>query len=237
MSLIAELLIGQNCSCKTQPEFSKIISCEKTIFKNGAKIYREFNCDSSWVIFESKNNKKKIIFSLNKAFIELTGKLGFVNWFEYKDTFLIENHKVSGCCEPYEYLLFDKKSGEKIANIGRVTFYSKNEKYPYFVSIDKENSNFLSVLNLETNKVFKIDLPKGRIEKTMKINGGLFPEKLFENGNIKNGIFEIQYKYKKTEESEWLIGKVKTNLKKITINKSIFCNKKTLPSLKGFSIL
>ncbi|WP_298116792.1 hypothetical protein [Flavobacterium sp.] len=212
MSLIAELIFSQNCSCKTQPELSKIISCEKTIFKNGTKIYREFNCDSSWVIFETKNNKKKILFSLDKTLIKLTGRLGFANWFEYKNTFLIKYKTVSGCCEPNQYLLFNKTSGEKIANIERELFYSENYKYPYFISIDKDNSNFLSFMNLETNKIFKINLPKGRIEKTMKFNGGLFCESLFQNGEIKNGIFKIQYKYKKSEKSEWLIGKVSVNL-------------------------
>lgn len=206
--------MGQTCSCKTQPELNKIISCEKTVFKNDAKIYRDFTCDSSWVVFESKSNKKKIIFSLDKDLIELTGKLGFADWVEYKNSFLVEYHTISGCCDPYEYILFDKTNGKKIANIGREIFHSENDKYPYFVTIDKENSSYLSFLNLETNKIFKINLPKGRIDNTLKITNEFFSETLFEEGQIKNGIFEIKYKYKKTENDKWLIGKITVNLKK-----------------------
>jgi hypothetical protein len=57
LSIISQLCLGRNCSCKTQPELNEIISCKKTLFKNGAKIYRQFNCDSSWVVFENKNKK------------------------------------------------------------------------------------------------------------------------------------------------------------------------------------
>jgi hypothetical protein len=214
LSIISQLFFGQNCGCKTRPELNEIISCEKTDFKNGAKIYREFTCDSSWVVFESKSKKKKILFSLNKELLELTGKLGFVDWTEYQNSFLIEYHTISGCCDPYEFILFDKTNGKKISNIGREIFHSDNDKYPYFVTIDKENSNSLSFLNLETNKIFKINLPKGRIEKTLKITNGHFLETLFEDGKIKNGFFEIKYKYKKTEKDKWLFGKVTVDLKK-----------------------
>ena len=209
-----QLCFGQNCKCERKPELNEIITCEKTVFKNGAKVYRQFSCDSSWVVFESKNRKKRILFSLDKDLIELTGKLGFAEWFEYKKSFLVEYHTISGCCDPYEYILFDKATGKKIANIGRQLFASNDDNYPYIISIDKDKSNFLSFLNLETNRIFKISLPKGRIEKTMKINGGFFSETLFEEGEIKNGVFEIQYKYKNVEEDNWLVEKVSVDLKK-----------------------
>ena len=102
-SIISQFCFGQNCNCKTRPELKEIISCEKTFFKNGAKIYRQYSCDSSWVVFESKSKKKKILFSIDdKQLIEYTGKLGFAEWFEYKNSFLVEYHTISGCCDPYE---------------------------------------------------------------------------------------------------------------------------------------
>lgn len=216
LSIISQLCFGQNCNCKNRPELKEIISCKKTVFKNGAKIYRQYSCDSSWVVFESKSKKKKILESLDKNLIELTGKLGFAEWSEYKNSFLVEYHTISGCCDPYEYILFNKTNGKKIANVGRQLFGSNNNKYPYIVTIDKDKSNFLNFVNLETNKIFKIDIPKGRIEKTLKITNEIFSESLFEEGIIKNGVFEIKYKYKKTEKDKWLIGKVTVDLKKIT---------------------
>ncbi|WP_157510455.1 hypothetical protein [Flavobacterium frigidarium] len=215
LSIISQLCLGQNCICITRPELNEIISCEKTIFKNGAKIYREFNCDSSWVIFESESKKKKILFSLDKDLIELTGRLGFANWIEYKNSFIVEYHNVSGCCDPYEFKLFDKTSGKKIAELGREIYHSENQKYPYFVTIDNKNSNFLSFLNLNTNKIFKINLPNGKIENTLKITNGIFSETLFDEGQIINGVFEIKYKYMENgKDKKWLFGKITVDLKK-----------------------
>lgn len=68
---IYQFSLSQNCKCKSNPILNEIITCKKTIFKNGAKIYRQFNCDSSWVVFESKYKKKKILDALQGELIEL----------------------------------------------------------------------------------------------------------------------------------------------------------------------
>ena len=60
LRFFSELFFGQNCKCENVPELNEIISCKKTIFKNGAKIYREFNCGSSCVIFKAKTIKKRL---------------------------------------------------------------------------------------------------------------------------------------------------------------------------------
>lgn len=205
---------SQNCGCKTQPELKDVISCEKTIFKNGAKLYWEYNCDSSWVIFESKGKNKKVLFSLPDELMGYTGRLGFAVWTEYKNSFVVEYHTISGCCEPYEYLLYNIDNGEQIANIGRYLFRSEIKKYPFFVTIEAKNFNYLSFLNLETNKIFKINFPKNRIVNTLKFTNNLFAEVLFENGNLKNGIFQINYKYKNSEKDNWHIAKITVDLNK-----------------------
>ncbi|WP_344823988.1 hypothetical protein [Chryseobacterium ginsenosidimutans] len=214
LSMFSSLSLAQNCSCATTPNLNEIISCEKTTFKNGAKIYRQFDCNSSWLIFEDKNKKKKTLFSLDKELIELTEKLDFVSWTEYRKSFLIENRLISGCCDPSEFILFDKNNGEKISDLGREIFHSQTDQFPFFVSIDSENSDYLTFLNLDTNKIFKINLPKNRIKKTLEVTSELFIETLFEEGQIINGVFEIKYKYKKTEKDKWHIEKVFVDLKK-----------------------
>lgn len=112
--VFSQFSFAQNCSCKKKNQLNEIISCEKTIFKNGAKIYRQFNCDSSWLVFENKAKKKKILFSLDKDLIELTGRLGYTGCIEYGNTFMIENRLVSGCCDPSEFVLFNKNNGKKL---------------------------------------------------------------------------------------------------------------------------
>lgn len=209
--------MGQNCGCKSQPELNEIISCKKTIFKNGAKIYRQFNCDSSWVVFKNKNKKKQILYTLN-GLVELSERLGYVNWFEYKNTFLIQNNVISGCCDPPEYILFDKENGILKKEIGPILFYSENLKFPIVVSLDINSNDFLNFINLDTNKNFKIKLPKGRIDKTLQISGEMFPEHLFDDGQIENGIFEIQYRYKikegENEDDNWIEEKITVDLRK-----------------------
>lgn len=212
--IFSQFSFAQNCSCKEKPLLNEIISCEKTIFKNGAKIYYQFNCNSSWLVFESKTKEKKKLFSLDKSLMELTGRLGYSSWAEYKNTFIIENRLVSGCCDPPEFVLFDKNNGKKIANLGREIYHSNIKKYPYFITIDSKDCNFLSFLNMSTNKIFKINLPKGRIEKTLKITNGIFSETLFEDGEIKKGTFDIKYKYKTQDNGKWLIGEIKVDLNK-----------------------
>jgi hypothetical protein len=149
---------------------------------------------------------------LDKGLIELTEKLGYVNWIEYKNTFMIENRLISGCCDPSEYVLFDKNNGKKIANLGREIYYSDIKKHSYFVTIDSKRSNYLNFLNLNNGKLFKINLPKGRIEKTLKITNEIFSESLFEEGKIKNGTFDIKYRYKTKDNGKWLIGEIKVDL-------------------------
>ena len=103
--------LGQQCYCQKKPDLNEIISCNKTIFKNGCELYREFNCDSSWLTFKNTKGQKKILFTLSEI-VELTDRLGYVNWTEYKNTFLVQNNVISGCCDPPEFILFYKNTGK-----------------------------------------------------------------------------------------------------------------------------
>lgn len=91
---------SENCNCDENPGLKDYISCEETIFSNGAKIYRQYNCDSSWVVFENKNLKKNI-YSLEKQLIEYTHKLGYVDWVEFKSGLLMYNKTASGGFYPW----------------------------------------------------------------------------------------------------------------------------------------
>src|SRR5688572_19044621 len=92
------VVYGQNCSCKEEPDLKEIISCRKTVFSNGAKLYRQFNCDSSWLTFESKQGRKTILYSLEAPLVNYTNRLGYQFVTENKSSFLIMNRLISGCC-------------------------------------------------------------------------------------------------------------------------------------------
>jgi hypothetical protein len=57
---VKNIIQSENCNCEENKELKDYISCKETVFRNGAKIYRQFNCDSSWLVFENKKIKKNI---------------------------------------------------------------------------------------------------------------------------------------------------------------------------------
>ena len=63
-------------------------------------------------------------------------------------------------------------------------------------------SNFLTFLNFDTNELFKISLPKGRLGKTLEITNEIYSEGLFEEAKIKNGIFDVKYRYKTKDKGQ-----------------------------------
>lgn len=204
------LIDGQKCNCPQKTELKNLISCQPTQFQNGARIYWEYDCNTSWITFQKGNIKRKI-FELEKEFIELSGRLGYRNWTEYKTSFLIENSLVSGCCQPGEYILYDKKNGRKIAELGSIIFISNNKKSPYTLTL-KTNSKLLYT-NLNNNKSYSIKIPNDKIEKTLKNTLELYPENLFENIKIKNNILYIHLKYKESKKANWKIETITMNIK------------------------
>lgn len=204
----------ENCFCEEFPELNDYISCDTTIFTNGAKIYRRFTCDSSWLVFEN-NNIKKNIYSLEKELIELTRKLGYVGWDEYKESILIADRLWSGSGSPYEYCLLDKESGKEIINLGQEIYLNKEHSDPYFISLDEDNS-LIRIYNLDTRKSAFYPLDMRKIDSAFKYGGFvLYPEDLFESGEIKNNVFKIKYQYKINENDNNLLEEIVIDINKL----------------------
>lgn len=201
---------AQKCGCSKNLKLKNLISCKPAQFQNGAKVFWEYDCNTSWITFQNRNIKRKI-FELKKDFIELSGRLGYRNWTEYKKSFLIENSTVSGCCQPGEYILYDKNNGRKIADLGSIIFISKYKNIPYTITL-KTNSKLLYT-NLNSSKSYPINIPKDKIEKTLKSAHEFYPENLFENIKIKNNILYIQLRYKVSKKAHWKIENITMNVK------------------------
>lgn len=202
---------GQKCGCSHNPELKDIISCKKTQLENGAKIYWEYDCHSSWITFQHKNIKRKI-FELEKELIALSGRLGYRSWKEYKNSFLVENSMVSGCCQPEEYILYNKNSGRKIAELGTLISINDDRNQPYIVTM-KTDSQILYT-NLNNNRSCSIQIPKNKIENTLRNSNELYPENLFENAGLNHGILSVTLKYKDSEKADWKTEIIKLNTKK-----------------------
>lgn len=199
-SCFFRLIYSQTCGCSKEPMLKNIISCKPTQFKNKAKIFWEYNCNSSWITFQKGKYTKKI-FSLEKQYIELSGRLGYRSWTEYKNSFLIENSMVSGCCQPAEYILYYKESGEKIRELGTIIFIDDSKISPYILTM--KNYDVLLFTNLNNNKSYNIKIPKNRIQRTLNNSKILYPEKLFGNIQLKNSLLSMELEFMETKNSKW----------------------------------
>lgn len=204
----------ENCNCEENPELSDYISCKETVFSNGAKIYRQFNCDSSWLVFENKKVKKSI-FSLEKDLIQLTGRLGYVEWDEFENSILIETKVISGCCQPYEYDLIDKENGSLIKKLGKDIYIGESNLNPFFVSLDTQKPK-INFYNLTTRRFASIDYNFNKIDVVIKSGFMRYPEELFEDGSYLEGIFKIKYRYKLQEKEDWKYEEIMIDLNKVT---------------------
>ena len=199
--LISPYFWGQSCNCKENKILKQIISCKPEILENNSKIYWNFNCDSSWLTFENSKGDKKKLYSLDKELIELTTRIGYVYFKEFKNTFLFTNKVISGCCDPDDYYLHDKNNGDLIKYLGRAIFVSDSKSLPFVVSITnsnyKDNSitdfNSLNIYNLDARKEYKIPFEKGQIEKGIKNNHYMFSEYIFDESEITNDILILKY--------------------------------------------
>lgn len=188
--LIWTTSFGQNCFCDKDTTLGEIVNCDTVKFDNGANLYWNFNCDSSWLTFESPKHFKNIIYSL--GLVNYTGKIGFSYAQEYKHKFLLQNRLISGCCVPSEFFLLDKTNGQIKDSLGRVIFYSDKRKLPFIIGL-ADNNNVLAVYNIDKQKKYFIKLSKGEIEKSLKANEETFAEYLFDEPVLKDAIINLTY--------------------------------------------
>ena len=208
--LVSTIMWGQNCDCEKDTMLKKCISCKPIKFDNGSKLFWSFNCDSSWLTFENIRGEHKIIFSLEKDFLDLTTRLGYAEFQEFKTTFLVTNNVISGCCQPQDYYLHDKTSGNLIKYLGRTIYTSEDKNIPIVVSITnskydtitKPDYNSLTIYNLDNNKESQLALPKGDIKKGLKNNHFMFPEDLFETPEIKEDKLYIKYSTQRIDKNK-----------------------------------
>lgn len=211
------------CKCDSDSDMEDRISCEVTHFSNHTKLYWQYNCDSSWLVFEKRNGKKEILMSFEKEMMDFTERLGYNYAAEYKFTFLVQHNVISGCCDPPEFILFDKETGIYKKNLGPLIFYSEDPKLPYVVYFkgrnydtpgEKADYNSLIILNIDSNKVYRKSLPKDRISKTLEFSGDSSPELLFEEPSLQGNILTLLYRYKtNSSKDSWLDAKATIILK------------------------
>ena len=205
----------KNCGCKTKPNLNEFISCDTTLFQNGSKLYRQFNCDSSWLTFESKSRIKRVMYSLDKSFIELTGRLGYQFVKEYKTTLLFENRQASGGGFPNYFELLDKDNGNIVEDFGTIIHYSDTEFDNYVLYLSSDSLDIVTYYDIDTKTKFNYSIPSGRLWKTIRESSKIFPEYLFDEPKEENNILTMTYKYLVSSEPEkWGNDTITIELKK-----------------------
>jgi hypothetical protein len=205
-----------NCGCKSKPNLNEFISCDTTSFQNGSKLYRQFNCDSSWLTLESKKGLKRVMYSLDKSLIELTARLGYQFVKEYKKTLLFENRQVSGGGFPMNFEIIDKDNGNVVEDFGTIIYYSDIEFNNYVLYLSSDSLDIVTYYNIGTKTKFNYLIPQGRLRKTVVEFNQMFPEFLFEEPKTANNILTLKYKYIVSADVEkWNTDIITIDLQKI----------------------
>jgi hypothetical protein len=212
---------AQDCICDKDTMLKEFISCDTIKFDNKAKLFWSFDCDSSWLTFQNPEKSNSIIFSME--FVNLTGRLGHIYLCEYKNTFLIQNNVISGCCTPPEFYLYDKSTGDVKTYLGRLIFHSEDQKIPLLIGITNSNYdttsieiyNSLTIYNADTHKEYFIKLPNDQIDKALRNNEEMYPEYLFEEPVLNGTILKLAFRLKrsKSKNDTVLIKKITIDLK------------------------
>ena len=197
------------CYCDSEKDLDLYISCDTINFTNNSFLYRQFNCDSSWLTYENKNGIKKILYALQAPLIDYTERLGYQFEFEYKSTFLIRNRLISGCCKPPEFLLFNKQSGNIVKKFGRLIYHSELKNLPIVAYLNQKDLNSIIIYNFDTKVKKVIELPKNVLINTVRQSNFMLGEDLFEETVYSNGKLIFTYKFQnKGNTTKWFTKKV-----------------------------
>ena len=181
-------------------------------------LYRQFNCDSSWLTFENKSGIKRILYSLDKPLIELTERLGYIFEKEYKNSLLFINKKASGGGFPLDFELISKDNGQVLKEFGTIIFHSNDSINNFVLFLSSDSLDILTIYSVDQNKDFNFSIPKGRLWKTVSESSEKFPEFLFEKPIIDKNFLTLTYKYLLSYSPEkWDIDKIQIDLQKINL--------------------
>ena len=195
---------GLSSSCTCKDVSYNLVNCDTTFFLSESKIYWQWNCDSSWLTFETKRGKKQIIQSYLEDKLPLSRSIGPVIIKELNRQLWFRQQKIPGCCYPPSHFILLSKTGERIWEIEENLFVQDYpEKNLIFYFTDTTFSN-LVLYDIANNRTTDFTLPKERISKTLKVASVPHVYEIFEKGVIDSNQSEIYYNYyKENSRPQW----------------------------------
>lgn len=182
---------AQQCKCPTWPMGNEAISCKPITMRNGARLYWQFNCDSSWLTFRSPTGKKRRVFT--NPMPDLTGRIGLSFAFENDRTFTLRNRVISGCCAPEQYILYSKSSGRELQEKGFCIWLSQNRQYNFLVRFADARQHSLMLDFLDTP--LRIRIPLSASWRTRGPGPDSRPELAFFDPRLSGRDFSIFVRY------------------------------------------
>ncbi len=185
------------CSCKDDSSLTDYIPCDTTYFTNHSFIYTQFDCDSSWLTFETADGNKQLLFFLEKDMIELMERLEPKFIAEYKTTLLFGRRLSSGSYFEVSYFLMNKSNGNLVADYESLICSSEDSSLGFLLYFSDSTLNTITIYFCNTGLEFKFKLPENRIMTTMLQASHFYgsPEALFDTPIINENQLSISYRY------------------------------------------
>ncbi|MFC6860370.1 hypothetical protein ACFQHQ_13325 [Zunongwangia atlantica 22II14-10F7] len=182
-----------SCGCnKKKATRENKYKCDTTLFSNGAKLYWQRNCDSTWLTFENK--EKLILKSCEKIDVYECQRTGLDFLKEYPNYLLFQYKWISGCCTPPDIILIDKETGNEIKRINNDQFVWGDVHENYVLFFSDTTYTHLIYLNNETDKAYDLHFDNKQVKKSVIKNNVLQLNDLFNNFIVSRNNFKFDYK-------------------------------------------
>lgn len=165
--------------------------CDTTVLTNGAKIYSQWNCDSTWLTFE---NKEKIILQscidLDPILCSRTG-LQFIK--EYPNYLFFVHNWISGCCTPPDLIFIDKVTGKEQQRVPNTLFISGDSDENYALYFSDTTYTELIYHNHELNMKYIYLFPKDKVLNSVTKNEALKLNDIFKEFKREQELFTFNF--------------------------------------------
>jgi len=182
-----------------------MVKCDTTIFSTKTRLYWQWNCDSSWLTFETKKGTKRIIQTFKEDELPKTESIRprFIKEFDSKLWF--KQQKVPGCCYPPSHFLLNAKVGTTLWEVQEDLFVQENQEKNLVFYFSDTTFTQLVAFDLMKNKKTNYTIPKNRILKTLKMAKVPFVSEIFEKSRIVKSQVEMYYNYYKEDgRKQWV---------------------------------
>jgi len=166
--------------------------CVQTVFKNGAKIYWQWSCDSSWLTFENKG--KYILRTCKEQRVHECERTGLNFLKEYPNYLLFIYKWISGCCTPPDLVFIDKENGKEIKRITNERFIWGNSDENYALYFSDTTFSKLIYLDHNTDYQYAINFKNRKVQSSAQSNQVLQLTDLFKNFKKKDGELTFDFK-------------------------------------------